>query len=262
MEVLPYISAYLLIYSFALNFLFWFMPAPYGKFSYQEHNYLTFLLIPSWIFSIFTHAGFAVVVAGWFEGDWVWHNGMAKEGRGMLLLVILCVYILVRVLSPLFYQAISNIDEARGTKKVNLLWLVPYFAFWVPAGFYWRRAVATSHKPLELYDIVLCLLAFIFWALNVYSDFNKNNKRNEQGKPYTVIGKYLDQKQIYEDFSSLEKLYHVASLPPNYQFEIAFWFVFIFISWNWEGLWWFCCMFLFLFTRGVWQKTWYEEPVL
>ena len=94
MEVLPYISGYLLIYAFALNFLLWFMPAPYGKFSYQEHNipeYLTLLLIPSWLFSMFTHAGFISIVLGWFEGEWIWHSINIKEGRGMLRFIMICI---------------------------------------------------------------------------------------------------------------------------------------------------------------------------
>jgi len=256
MEVLPYISGYLLIYAFALNFLLWFMPAPYGKFSYQKNKWCG---IDSWMFSCFTHAGFISIVAGWFEGDWKRHNINVKEGRGMLLFIILCVYIVVRCLSPLIYKVTMRRD--RGTKKVNVLWLIPYLAFWIPAGFYWSRVVSKIDKPFELYDIILCALALLFWVLNVYSDFKKNYNRDE-GKKYEVIGKYLNQKQIYKEFSSLERLYHVAALPPNYTFEIAFWFVFVFISWSWEGLWWFCCMFAFLFTRGVWQKTWYNEPII
>lgn len=242
------------------------MPAPYGKFSYQEHNFCPILNIPSWWFSILTHVGFVVgLVLGWVTIDgstWEIHMDGPKEGRGMLVFIILCIYIVVRIFSPLIYKATLLDDDTIGDKKVNLLWWIPYLLFWVPGGAYWRRAVATIDRPLELYDIVLCLLAALFFIMNVYSDATKNMERVEQGKKYTVIGKYLNEKQIHQKFASLQRLYHIASLPPNYMFEIAFWFVFIFISWSWEGVWWFCCIFLFLFSRGVWQKTWYKEPLI
>lgn len=269
MEVLPYITPYLLLYSFALNFLFWFMPAPFGKFSYQKHTIRG--TIDSYIFSMAWPLGFLTFYLPWLtieDGTWKWNgdlfnaNTFTPSDRGILLFIVLTIYIAHRILAPLIYNSNAGIDEARGTKEVHILWLIPYWLFWLPAGMYWRTVVETVDTPLELYDIVLCLLAVIFWALNVYSDYAKNKRRCEDDvKEYTVIGKYLTQKQIHGEFASIERLYHVASLPPNYMFEIAFWFVFIFLSRSWEGLWWFCCIFMFLFSRGVWQKTWYEEPV-
>ena len=259
MEVLPYLSAYLLVYAFALNFIFWWMPAPYGKFSYQKHETCSFVISSYWV-STLSHAGLFSMAIGWFEGDWIWKTDAVMEGRGMLIFILLIIYTVVRVASPLLY---CGMQSSENKKFVNPLWLLPYFGFWIPAGFYWRRAVSVIDRPLEAYDYILCIIAVIFWMLNVYSDFSKNRKRyKDDVKEYTVIGKYLSKKQIYEQFTSLERMYHIASLPPNYTFEIAFWFVFIFISWSWEGIWWFCCMFAFLFTRGVWQRTWYDEPVI
>lgn len=267
MEVLPYITPYLLLYSFALNFLFWFMPAPYGKFSYQEHTITEWGLMPSWWFNMLSPAAFGVFYGGWLtieDGTWEWHGDYDKKwsDRSIMLFVILNIYFVHRVLAQLIYNSNTGIQKARGSKQVHLVWLIAYWLFWAPAGMYWRRTVETVDVPLELYDIVLCLLAFIFWALNVYSDYVNNKRRCEDDvTPYEVIGKYLTIQQIHSEFASIERLYHVASLPPNYTFEIAFWFVFIFLSRSWEGLWWWCCIFMFLFTRGVWQKTWYHEPV-
>lgn len=245
------------------------MPAPYGKYSYMEHKNKCspkILLLPSWLFSMTVPFGFLTFFIGWFEGDpLTLYSDHPSTDRGWLVFVSLCIYYVSKIGINFFY---TKDETIRGTKKVHLFWIVPYLLFWVPAGSYWRRAVVNIDKPLELYDVALCLLALGLFGMNIYSDINKNEKRKkeevkqEEVKPYKVIGKYLNEKQIYEDFASLRGLYHATSLPPNYMFEVAFWFVFIFISWSWEGLWWFCCIFFFLFSRGLWQKRWYEEPII
>ena len=103
MEVLPYITVYLLLYSFALNFLFWFMPAPYGKFSYIKHKILPFPLIPSYVFSFVVTIGFVTFFIGWFEDGWKYRSDTPSTDRGWLVFISLSIYIAVRVLINFIY---------------------------------------------------------------------------------------------------------------------------------------------------------------
>ena len=258
MDDLPYLSSYLLIYSFALNLIFWFMPAPYGKFSAKK---APLAVIPSdWFYPLIT-VWFVTFYIGWLEDGEIKQEWPTSDNpRGQFLLVWLSIYFFCRtILSPFACMAANEDDSNRGEKTVSLLLIIPYFFFWGPAGIFWRRAVTKIDAPLESYDYILMVLAAIFLALNLYSDINTNHKRHngkEDIGPW--CGKYLDEEQLYEDFSSMKGLWHTFSLPPNYMFEVAHWFIVIFLSRSWEGLWWFCSIFMFLLTRGVWQKKWYQ----
>ena len=256
MNIFPYISSYLLVYSFSINLIFWFMPAPYGKFSYHKHNCIKILNIPSILFNYLIHIGFVTFFVGYLDDNPIkFYNGLNLNNRGWAVFIWLSLYYLLKI----FVNTIYPKDEiTRGTKMVNLLWTVPYLLFWAPAGFYLRRAVNNIIEPLYLYDYVLILLGAVFLIMNLYSDILKNEKRKmDDVKTYAIVGKYLNQDQIYNDFYSLRNLF----LPPNYILELCHWFIFIFVCRKWESLWFSCCIFSFLFTRGIWQKKWYDEPL-
>lgn len=260
MDVLPHLSSYLLIYSFVLNFLFWFMPAPYGKFAINDPPAWTVSIVPNSVFRVLIFIWFGTLYWGWFEGvDWTFYNTWPTSNRGMFILIWLSVYYVWRLVSPAAFSAYGG--NYVGDKKVSLFAFFLYAFFWGPAGWYWRKAASTVSVELEFYDYILMILLALFLGLNVYSDITKNDIR-ENGKEFQGIGRYLNEAQLYERFSSLEGLWNTFSLPPNYMFEVAHWFVFIFVSHSWQGLWWFCCIFMFLVTRGVWQKKWYRTETV
>lgn len=256
MEVLPHLSAYLLIVSFVLNFIYWWMPSPFGKFTIKDPPRWTVSIIPNNVFRVLIFVWFGTIYIGWFEGeDWIWHHSWPSSDRGWFVFIWLTVYYVMKLISAPVFETYSGDKAVK--KKVPLLAFVPYIFFWGPAGFYWRRASSTVDVKLEYYDYILMVLLVLFLALNLYTDVSKNIRRETEGKKYSN-GWYLREEQLYDNFSSMKGLWHTFSLPPNYMFEVAHWFVFIFISHSWEGLWWFCSIFMFLVTRGVWQKKWYR----
>lgn len=256
MEVLPHLSAYLLIISFVLNFIYWWMPSPYGKFTIQDSPDWAAAIVPNNVFRGIIYIWFGTLYMGWFEGqDWILYQTWPSSSRGWFVLIWLSIYFVIKLISPAIFEAYSGnfTDE----KKVSLWALVPYIFFWGPAGWYWRRASSTVDVDLEYYDYILMVLLVLFLALNLYSDVLKNIRRQIEGTRY-LNGWYLKEEQIYDNFFSMKGLWQTFSLPPNYMFEVAHWFVFIFISHSWEGLWWFCSIVMFLLTRGLWQKKWYR----
>ena len=256
MEVLPHLSAYLLIISFVLNFIYWWMPSPFGKFSIKDPPSWTCTIVPNNVFRVLIFVWFGTIYSGWFEGeDWIWYHTWPSSNRGWFVLIWLSVYYALKLISAPVFETYSGDNAVK--KKVPLLAFFPYIFFWGPAGWYWRRASSTVDVKLEYYDYILMVLLVLFLALNLYTDVSKNIRRQIEGKLYSN-GWYLSEEQLYDNFSSMKGLWHTFSLPPNYMFEVAHWFVFIFISHSWEGLWWFCSIFMFLVTRGVWQKKWYR----
>lgn len=256
MEVLPYISSYLLIYAFVLNFIFWYIPAPFGKFSHVWSVPWYFKVYSS-LFRGSTTLWFVTIIIGWWENEtvkWEWPT----SDRGLFVFVWLCIYWVFRTfIAPMLNFVALDDKTVVGDKKVFVLWIIPYIGFWAPAGIFWRRATTKIDAPIEPYDYILIFLLLFFGVLNVHSEWRMNKKRSSVTKKLQTIGKYLDEEQIYEDYASMKKQWHMLSLPPNYMFEVAHWFIFIFVSHCWEGLWWFLCIFMFLLTRGVWQKKWY-----
>ena len=239
MNIFPYISSYLLVYSFSINLIFWFMPAPYGKFSYHKHNCIKILNIPSILFNYLIHIGFVTFFVGYLDDNPIkFYNGLNLNNRGWAVFIWLSIYYLVKI----FVNTIYPKDEiTRGTKMVNLLFSVPYLLFWAPAGFYLRRAVNNIIEPLYLYDYVLLLLGTVFLIMNLYSDILKNEKRKmDDVKTYAIVGKYLIKIKFIR-FLFFKKSVFATKL---YFGTMSLVYFYIRLQ-KWESLWFFVAFFHF-----------------
>lgn len=262
MHVLPHISSYLIVYSICINFVFWFMAAPYGKFSIRQSKWMSPLAVENHIFRPLLTLGVFSFFIGWFENkNWDYHTDLPSSQKGWFLFIWLSIYFVWRTFIANFVCYILSSKEATGDKKVSLLVSIPYLFFYIPLGFYLRRVCAMIQDDIEAYEWVLVAFLIFFMLLNAYSDIKMNTRRNEEGKLYDYIGKYLSEKQLFEDFSSTHGMYRAVAFPPNYLFEIVHWLILSLFTVQWELFWTFCCIFIFLFVRAAWQKRWYQEPV-
>lgn len=252
MEIFPYLTSYLIVYSLVINLLFFFMPAPYGKFSWKK----TYLSVPNDLFKPFIMIGFVSFWPGYYENE-EWHTDMPCSTRGWAIWWWLTIYFTWRILAFPLLSTILAEKDSRGGKWVDVWWILPYVGFYLPAGFYWRRASVLATRPFEPYEYVLMVLLVVLFLLNVYQDIINNRRRNQEGIERDYLGKYLPLDKLYDNFESMKGLYSNMALPPNYAFEITHWFIFMFLSFTWEGVWFFCCMFLFIVSRGIWQRNWY-----
>lgn len=253
----PSYTAYLLIYTVLLNFVFLLRPSPYGKFSIDSNKGAFSVSVSNEAFKQAMHIGFFLFWLGWFDGDMKLHQTLPTSARGWLLLVWLNIYFLWRVLlCPM--ASYYKVDlEVIGQKRVPLWLVIVYLLFYLPAGMYLREMVAESNRVLQFYEYVLILFGMVALALNGYADVQMSRNRG-RGKEYKYIGYYLCEKQIFESLEASFVLYDYMVLPPNYAFEVIHWFIFMFLAWSWHGVWWFAFMFVFLLVRGFHQKSWYR----
>lgn len=237
------------------------MAAPYGKFAIKLSKWMSPLAVENHIFRPLVSIGAFSFFIGWFENrNWDYHTDLPSSEKGWFLFIWLSIYFVWRTFISNFICYILASEEAEGSKKVSLVVSIPYLFFYVPLGFYLRRTCAVITGDIEAYEWVLVVFLVFFMVLNAYSDIRMNVRRNSEGKLYDYIGKYLSEKQIFEDFSTTRGVYRAVALPPNYLFEMVHWLILCLFAVEWEVFWTFVCLFIFLFVRAAWQKRWYHEP--
>ena len=249
MDVLPYLSLYLIVYTVVINGVFLMAPAPYGKFSQRW-----ILNVPGTYINGLLTVGFFACYAGWIDEDWAYKTDFPTSARGWFILMYLTVFFAWRTfVSHMVYACIVE-----NTKESSVLILVPYLLYYVPVGFYFRRCAALAGGAFAPHEYVLMAVLVFLFAMNAYADVSKNLRR-KNARRYE-LGRYLNEREIFHAFSSFVPIYKILGLPPNYSLELIHWFVFVFLTNAWEGWWWFVCCAVWLITRGIWQRRWYATP--
>jgi hypothetical protein len=260
-SVLPSFTLYLLVYTVVVNLIFLLRPAPYGKFSIEWNGWWETLSISNENFKPLVTFGFYTFFIGWFDDDWGYFSSWPTATRGWVLLVWLNLYFVWRTfLSHLTIISIIETSEVEGKKRVPIWLPIVYLLFFGPAGLYLRGMTTRATHEIVSYEYILIVVSALALGMNMYVDVFTNRERikENKGKKYQYIGKYLCEREIFQSLSSTFVFYDYMMLPPNYAFEVIHWFFFMFIAWSWEGVWFSACVTAFLIVRGSGQKKWYR----
>lgn len=256
MDAFPYMSSYVFIYSLVINLVFFFMPAPYGKFC----NPSLPLQIPNRCIYPFLSIGFFSFFFGWFEGeDLVYHNDMPTCAKGWIVFLFLTVHFVWRTfLSHLVFSYVTGDDvDLVGTKRASLLIVPFYFAYYVPLGFLFRRMAHMISGSIETHEYIFMAAMFGGFLLHAVADVWKNMERSARGDKVTA---YLGSYVPLSGFDHLWKsVIDGLQFPPNYFFELVQWAFFMVFVGRWEAVWWFASCVLWLVSRGTWQLKWYKH---
>lgn len=251
MEFFPYLSSYLLVFSFVICIFSSFAPLPFGKFSNAT---LPLQLNSRVIKGLFTVGVFSMLF-GWSE-DNKWYTTLPSETKGWIVFLVVLIYFVWRsILSHLFFHHLtdSSNEDIVGKKNASFLLVFVGFAYYVPAGFLFRRLSVNLKGEIRDYEYLFLVASLVCFTLNAYVDVVMNIDRSTRKKISEYYGRYASIDELREYFDSIV----TVGLPPNYFFEIAGWFFFsLFVS-TWETFWWFLSVLLFLLPRSMWQMRWY-----
>ena len=253
MEIFPYFSSYILLYSVIAFLLLIIVPAPYGKFA---KAYLP-LQINSRLAWSFNEIGALVFLLIGYLEDGKWYHDMPSSTKGWACFIFLIVHFLWRsVLSQLVIAYV--IDPPNGTKQTSLILPLLGLLYLPFVGMNFRRMSAQIDDTYNFEDNVFLVGACISLCANAFVDIQLNRWRKTEGTQISeYLGIYLSREQIGERFGLLDKL---GFQSPNYLFEIFEWGFFTLFAFRWEAFWWFVATILYLLPRSIWTSHWYSIP--
>lgn len=252
MEFFPYLSSYILVFSFVVCIFSSFAPLPFGKFA---NSSLPLQINSSVVRALFTFGVFSMLF-GWTENN-EWHTKLPQITKGWIVFIFILVHFLWRSVAShiVFNHFTLNSDvDIVGEKQASFLLAIVGLCYYIPVGFFFRRlSVQIKDESLQEYEYLFLVAAIVCLTLNAYADLEYNLKRDTRKKISQYYGRYASLNELRESFDSIINI----GLPPNYFFEIAEWFFFTLFVGRWETFWWFISCLLFLIPRSMWQMRWY-----
>lgn len=260
MDVLPYLSGWIL--AVALMFLLYQILAylPYGKLSVENPPYAEYHMIhPGVAFAVPYFISIVLFAIGWFEND-VWNVDKPPEStRGWVAFWVLIVYFGWRVVSQVIIYGIINKDQSsKGKKKTTIILTIAQSIYYPAVAMNFRRMCYHMQGSMQTKDVIFTILTLLSLVANAFVDISLNIWRQDD-QIATIqdeyIGKYLDSEQIKSRFAVLG----MCGIEPNYAFEILAWTFFAIFTLRWEALWWIVATLCILIPRMWWSSIWYSE---
>lgn len=252
MEFFPYLSSYLLVFSFVLCIFTSFAPVPLGKFS----NPSLPLQVNARVVQVLLSFGAFAMLFGWTE-DGTWHTKLPTSTKGWIVFIFILVHFSWRsIISQIVFNHLTDNSEEDiiGKKQASFLIAVVSFAYYIPVGFFFRRlSVQIANESLQEHEYIFLVASILCLMLNAYVDISMNTNRESRKKITEYYGRYASVEELRESFDSILRI----GLPPNYFFEIAEWFFFALFIARWETFWWFITILLLMIPRAMWQMRWY-----
>lgn len=256
MDFFPYISSYILVFSFVVCIFSSFAPLPFGKFA---NSSLPLQLNARIVKALFSFGIFSILF-GWIENN-KWHADLPQDTKGWIVFIYVLIHFLWRSVAShiVFHHLTSSSDEnIVGRKQASFLLVLVGLSYYIPVGFFFRRlSVHIKDDGLQEYEYLFFIAAIVCLSLNAYSDIVYNSNRDTRRKISEYYGRYATLDELRESFDSIINI----GLPPNYFFEIGEWFFFTLFVGRWETFWWFISCLFFLIPRSMWQMRWYYTSV-
>ncbi|MAJ82594.1 MAG: hypothetical protein CMF41_06730 [Legionellales bacterium] len=254
--IFPYLSLYVLVFSFISFVLFILFPVPHGKFSWKLP-----LMIDSDIAWALINGPALIIIFGYFDNEnGTWVSKLPSSAKGSLAMVFFIIHFIWRsIISVLWIRHIhSELPETRGCKKTSFLIVLVSWFYYPVIGMLIRHMAVNMTGELSAHDIIFLLGALIFLFLNAYVDIILNYSRTTSPdvKTHPTIGIYLTKIGLKKHFKILV---HLGIECPNYFFEILEWGFFALFTLRFESLWWFVSTILILLPRALWTSHWYSE---
>ena len=254
--IFPYLSLYVLVFSFICFILFIIVPFPHGKFSWELP-----LMIKSDIAWMMMQSSTLIVALGYLDTENnVWVFSLPKTNKGLIALVFFIIHFIWRgIISVLYIQHIhKELPETRGTKKTSFLLVLGSWLYYPIVGMLIRYMCVHIDKNISAHDIIFLFGSIIFLSLNAYVDIILNKSRciSPDVKTHASIGIYLTKNGIKKHF---KVLVHLGIDCPNYFFEILEWGFFALFTLKFESLWWFVSTLMILLPRALWTSHWYTD---
>lgn len=252
--IFPYLSLYILLFSFICFILFTLCPYPHGKFSYDLP-----LAISSDVAWAMINVPALICIFGYWDMDnnrWV---SDVPNTKGWLCLSFFIVHFVWRgIVSILWINMIHCEDNCRGTKKTSFLLVLSSWFYYPFVGMLIRYMCVHIEDSITIHDILFFICGLVFLGLNGYVDilFNYARKKSIHTQDYDSNGIYLTKEGVNEYFKIL---FHLNIETPNYFFEIIEWGFFVFLTLRFESLCWFIATLLMLLPRALWTSHWYSE---
>ncbi len=254
--IFPYLSLYLLVFSFICFILFIIVPFPHGKFSWKSP-----LMIDSDIAWALMQGSTLTVLFGYLDVDNnTWVFTLPKTNKGLVALVFFIIHVIWRsFISVLWIRKIhKELQETRGNKKTSFLLVLASWLYYPVVGMLIRYMCVHITENISAHDIIFLLGAFVFLGLNAYTDITLNKSRciSPDVKTHASIGTYLTKDGIRKHF---KVLVHLGIDCPNYFFEILEWGFYALLTRKFESLWWFLSSLMILLPRALWTSQWLSQ---
>lgn len=256
--IFPYLSVYILVFSFISFILFILSPCPHGKWALD----LTLMIDPD-IAWMMMQIPTLIVIFGYFDFDNnKWVSDLPSTNKGSIALIFFTIHFIWRgILSVIWIKKIhQDLPETRGSKKTSFIVVLVSWFYYPVVGMLIRYMCVNIDDTISAHDLIFLVGCFVFLGLNGYVDIvlNKNRCISPDVKTYPSIGIYLTKDGLKKHF---KMLIHLGIDCPNYFFEMLEWGFFALFTMRFESLWWFLSTLLILLPRALWSSHWYCEEV-
>ncbi len=252
--IFPYLSLYILIFSFICFILFIVVPCPYGKFSYDAPLPIS----PDFAWSLMNLSTLICIFGYWDIENGKW-NSQVPNMKGWICLSFFIIHFIWRgLISVLWINLIHSEENYRGTKKTSFLLVLVAWLYYPVVGMLIRHMCVSIDEKIDVNDFLFLICCIIFLFLNAYVDIYLNYKRKISQYTTTAndTGTYLTKQGMREHFTIL---FNLGIENPNYFFEIIEWGFFTLLTMRFESLWWFVATLFILLPRSLWSSHWLTE---
>ena len=252
--IFPYLSLYLVLFSFICFILFILCPYPHGKFSYALP-----LSISSDVAWAMINIPTLICIFGYWDienAKWV---SDVPNTKGWICLSFFILHFVWRgIVSILWINLIHSENSFRGSKQTSFLLVLASWFYYPFVGMLIRYMCVHIENSISIHDILFLVCCFLFLGLNAYVDilFNYSRKTSLKTQNHEQLGIYLTKEGIADHF---KVLVHLNIESPNYFFEMIEWGFFVLLTLRFEALWWFIATLLMLLPRALWTSHWYSE---
>ena len=252
--IFPYLSLYILIFSFICFVLFILCPYPHGKFYYQ----LPLDISSDVAWAMMNIPALICIFGYWDMENQRWVSDIPNT-KGWICLIFFILHFIWRgIISVLWINMIHSENNHRGNKKTSFLLVLASWFYYPFVGMLVRYMCVQIQDSMSIHDVLFLVCCVVFLALNAYVDilFNYSRQTSTKTQRHETLGVYLTKEGIEEHF---KVLVHLNIETPNYFFEIIEWGFFVLLTLRFEALWWFMATLLMLLPRAIWTSHWYSE---
>lgn len=252
--IFPYLSLYILIFSFICFVLFILCPCPHGKFTYD----LPLSISSDIAWTLMNLPALICIFGYWDMDNNTWVTDLPNV-KGWFCLIFFIVHFCWRSIVSVLWINLLNAEENHRGKKQTSFFIVLASWFYYPfVGMLIRYMSVHIEDTISVHDMLFYACCFIFLGLNGYVDILFNYMRKTSSKKISdeSLGVYVTREGVRENF---RVLFHLNIETPNYFFEILEWGFFVLFTLRFEALWWFVATMLILLPRALWTSHWYSE---
>ena len=254
--IFPYLSLYILIFSFICFILFIIFPCPHGKFSYK----LPLPISPDLAWSMINLPALICIFGYWDIDNNRWITDVPNT-KGWICLTFFIVHFVWRgLISVLWINMIHSDENYRGSKKTSFLIVLASWLYYPFVGMLIRYMCNNIKDEINVNDMLFLIGCIVFLCLNAYVDISLNFKRKTSRYTHTNSnGTYLTKQGMQEYFRIL---FDLGVESPNYLFEIIEWGFFAALAFRFEALWWLIATILILLPRALWTSHWMSTDTI